>query len=96
MDVLAHDPQRISPDALMRTIVQDQLMDPTAVILGPTELCYAIETREVRRCGGYSMPTWLPRPRLRPICSTILDRLEAQGVNLQDVHPAADAVGIIC
>lgn len=94
-DVLALDPQRISPDALMRTIVQDQLMDPAAVILGPTELCYAIETREVRRCRGYSMPAWLPRPRLRPISSTILDRLEAQGVNLQDVHPAADAVELI-
>ncbi|MDE0960461.1 MAG: bacillithiol biosynthesis BshC [Planctomycetota bacterium] len=94
-EVLAYDPQRISPDALMRTIVQDQLMDPAAVILGPTELCYAIETREVRRSGGYSTPLWLPRPRLRPICSTLLERLAAQGVKRDDVQPTADAVDLV-
>ncbi|MEE2857118.1 MAG: bacillithiol biosynthesis BshC [Planctomycetota bacterium] len=94
-DVRGLDPDRISPDALLRTMVQDQLIDPVAVVMGPTELCYAIETRAVRQHRGWSSPMWLPRPRLRPIGIELIEQLVEEGVARDQIHPGAEASDLI-
>ena len=94
-DVRSIDPDRISPDALLRTVVQDQVIDPAAVVLGPTELCYAIETRAVRQHHGWSSPLWLPRPRLRPVSLALIEQLVDEGVDRDQIHPGAVAADLI-
>ena len=94
-DVRGLDPERISPDALLRTLVQDQVIDPVAVVLGPTELCYAIETRLVRQHLGWSSPMWLPRPRLRPVAPALIEQLVDEGVTRDRIQPGAVASDLI-
>ncbi|MEC9475587.1 MAG: bacillithiol biosynthesis BshC [Planctomycetota bacterium] len=95
-EILQQDPMSVSPDALLRTIVQDEVIDPSAVILGPTEFCYALQTRKVRQQWGLSRPLWLPRPRLRPIDQEIIDAITAEGIERDEIAPGVAATDLIC
>ena len=95
-EIVSQDPQAVSPDALLRTIVQDHLIDPAAVILGPTEFCYTLETREVRKQWHLSRPLWLPRPGLRPVDPIEIEAIAAEGIDPRLIIPGVDARDLIC
>ena len=95
-EIIEEHPQSVSPDALLRTIVQDEVIDPAAVILGPTEFCYALETSRVRQQWGLSRPLWLPRPALRPIEQSVIDAIIAEGVDRTEIVPGVTAADLIC
>lgn len=85
-DKLAADPTRVSPDALLRPLVQDALLEPAVTILGPTELAYQLELGEVYRARGVRRPLLLPRPRLRILSeddAATLARLEIEPGELE-------------
>jgi len=62
---LESDAHRVSPDALLRPIVQDTLLEPSVSLLGPSEFAYQLELVEIYRNRGISRPVLLPRPRVR-------------------------------
>lgn len=95
-ELLEQNCDRVSPDALLRTIVQDELLDPSAVILGPTEFCYVLQTSRVRQEWGLSRPLWLPRPRLRPVQVDLVDEIVSQGVDRNEIVPGVSVADLIC
>ncbi|NCF54794.1 MAG: bacillithiol biosynthesis BshC [Planctomycetia bacterium] len=92
---LLGDPEAFSPDALFRGIVQDVLLDPAAVIVGPTELCYTLQTRRLRQLWNLPRPLLLPRPAVRPVQRDHLDRLEELGIGLDRLGPKLDPIEVV-
>ncbi|HIN79550.1 MAG TPA: bacillithiol biosynthesis BshC, partial [Planctomycetes bacterium] len=82
------EPHRISPDALLRPIVQDGIFETSAVLLGPTELGYHLQIRLAYGFLGVRRPLLLPRPRMRPAASEDIDALTTLG--LAGMGPSAD------
>lgn len=89
-DELLADPERLSADALLRGMIQDAIFEPAAVILGATEWCYNLQTRDVRKQWGISQPLWLPRPGLRPLESDRVKALAELGIGLERLVPGID------
>ncbi len=84
-----------SADALLRSVVQDGIFEPAAVILGPTEWCYTLQTRKVRSAWKIHQPLWLPRPRLRPLEAEIVAGSGELGIGLERLLPGLDVTKVI-
>jgi len=68
-------PDRSSPNALLRPIVQDAILPTAATVLGPTEMAYHAQL------GGMYDRHKIPRPYLLPRFSlTLVGNREARGV----------------
>jgi len=91
-DEIEANPERVSPDALLRPWIQDSLLQPVATLLGPTELAYQWELGEVYRSRGVPRPVLLPRPRVRVIDEEDAERLEANGISIDSLVPGIRAV----
>ena len=89
------DPQRLSADALLRGMIQDAIFEPAAVILGPTEWCYTLQTREIRRHWKIAQPLWLPRPSLRPLESEVVEKFAELGISMDRLNPNFDVIEAI-
>lgn len=61
LDILQADPSRITPAAGLRPIVQDALLPTVAFVVGPGEIAYAAELREVYPLHGLQQPLLWPR-----------------------------------
>lgn len=76
--ILDAEPGRITPAAGLRPVLQDAVMPSTAFVVGPGELKYLAQLRDVYRHHGIAQPTIWPRTQvtfLEPPVSRILGRL---------------------
>lgn len=81
----AADPQRFSPDALLRPLLQDALLEPFANVVGPTEFAYHMQLADAYRQRSIPRPLIIPRMRVRIMDRAERDRVEAIGVSLDAV-----------
>jgi hypothetical protein len=58
---LADAPHTVSPNVLLRALVQDALLPTLAHVVGPAELGYLIELRPARAALGVAEPALVPR-----------------------------------
>ena len=84
-------PERASPDALLRPLIQDALLEPAVSILGPTELAYHLELADAYAPRGIPRPVLLPRPRLRLVDGDDLRTLERLGLDPGTLSPGDTA-----
>ncbi|MEM7167523.1 MAG: bacillithiol biosynthesis BshC, partial [Planctomycetota bacterium] len=85
LERLAHEePHRFSPDALMRPLLQDSLLQPLAVVVGPTEYSYHLELASAYAARGIVRPALIPRLRAR-----LLDQSLAAAVRETGIDPEA-------
>lgn len=61
-------PQRFSPNVVLRPVIQDYLLPTAAFVVGPGELAYMAQMKEVFPLFGLEMPPLVPRMSL-----TIID-----------------------
>lgn len=99
--LLEESPERFSPDALLRPLIQDELFEPFAVISGPTEMAYQLQLVHAYERIGVRRPLLMPRLRVRVLDGSVATRLEDAGIDatelgpktrVSDVVPAARAV----
>jgi len=81
------DPRRLSPGALLRPLLQDWLLDPAAVLLGPTEHAYLAQAAVARCLLGLGGPVPLRRPTLQ-LCARD-DAAAFRGAGLDPFSPPA-------
>lgn len=85
--LLDRDPERFSPDALLRPLIQDALLEPFAVVLGPTELAYHLELHEAYATRTIGRPLWIPRLRVGLLDEARVADLEREAPRWRDLVP---------
>ena len=60
-DALAAAPETVSPNVVLRALVQDALLPTLAHVVGPSELAYLIELRPARAALAVREPALVPR-----------------------------------
>ena len=90
--ILDAAPERISPNALLRPVVQDTLLPTSAYIGGPAEVAYFAQSQVVyQRILGRATPV-LPRYSATLIEPALARLLEQHGLALPDVFTTGDAL----
>ncbi len=85
LQVLEAEPERLSPNALLRPIFQDALLPTSAYIGGPAEIAYFAQCRPIYEAILGNMTPILPR-----LSATLVDRatgavMQQHELSLQDV-----------
>ncbi len=89
---LAQSPERFSPAALLRPVVQDHVLPAVATVAGPTERRYLAQMRGLYAWAEVMPSHVVQRPSLFPIAAADIRTLEAcGGVDALHAHPHPEA-----
>ena len=88
---LAREPERFSPNVLLRPIVQDTLFPTICYVAGPSELAYLGQLRGVYAHFGRPMPLIHPRASATLVDSATIRFLNKYDVSLEDLQPQDEA-----
>ena len=86
------EPQRFSPNVLLRAVVQDYLLPTVAYLGGSAEIAYFAQTAEVYRLLDRPVTPILPRSSLTMVESHTGRSLERYGLSLVDLFAGSEAV----
>lgn len=90
--LLADDPTRLTPAAGLRPITQDAALPTAVIVVGPGELRYFAQLRQVYERHGVAMPLVWPRMSvtvLEPPARRILEKFELEPEALTEDFAAA-------
>jgi bacillithiol biosynthesis cysteine-adding enzyme BshC len=88
---IAQEPERFSPNVLLRPIVQDTLFPTICYVAGPSELAYFGQLRKVYEHFGRPMPLIHPRASVTLVDSATIRFLSKYDVPLEDLQPQDEA-----
>ena len=78
-------PETLSPNVVLRPLVQDLLLPVIAQVAGPAEMAYLHELRPLRALLGVPTPAIVPRVSLTVLDSATWDSLARLGLGTADV-----------
>ena len=84
--MLAEEPQRFSPSAVLRPLVQDHILPTVAYVAGPGEISYFAQMRNTYNFFDLVMPLIYPRSRAVLVESKIAKILERYGLHVDDAR----------
>jgi uncharacterized protein YllA (UPF0747 family) len=76
----AREASRLTPDVLMRPVVQGALLPVAAQVSGPSEIAYAAQAAPLFRALGVPPPCWVPRMGLTLVDGRMAGMLRRLGV----------------
>jgi bacillithiol biosynthesis cysteine-adding enzyme BshC len=85
------NPERFSPNVLLRPLVQDTLFPTVAYVSGPSELAYLGQLKDVYRHFGVPMPLMYPRASVTLLDSASTRFLSRYDFPLVDLRPQDEA-----
>jgi bacillithiol synthase len=85
LEAIEAQPEKFSPNALLRPVVQDALLPTAAYIAGPAEIAYLAQTEVLYQALLSRMPAMLPRPSFTIIEPSIARLLAQYELDLRDV-----------
>lgn len=88
---LAEHAASLSPNALLRPVVQDSMLPTVAVIGGPAEVAYMAQSEVIYRTVLGRMPVAVPRTGFTILDERSAKRMERYGVGLEDCFAGEDA-----
>jgi bacillithiol biosynthesis cysteine-adding enzyme BshC len=86
------EPERWSPNALLRPVVQDALLPTAAYIGGPAEIAYHAQIGAVYEHFAIPRPALIPRPSVTLVEPAQARALEAEGLSLPDLAEDPEAI----
>jgi bacillithiol biosynthesis cysteine-adding enzyme BshC len=89
---LAAKARWLSPNALLRPVVQDSMMPTVAIIGGPAEVAYFAQSEVIYRSILGRMPVAVPRAGFTVLDERSQKRMERYGLTLADFFPGEEAV----
>lgn len=84
LEMVERSPERFSPDAALRPIVQDAVLPTAAYVAGPTELAYLAQLKKVYEFFGVGMPAIYPRASATLVEGSMAKYLVNFGVSAKD------------
>jgi len=85
-------PQRLSPNVLLRPVVQDYLLPTLTYIAGPSEIAYLAQAAPLYELLGGRMPTIFPRYSFSVIEKKTAKLLERYQLNFCDLFQGPEAL----
>jgi hypothetical protein len=82
LDALDEHPERLSPSALLRPVIEDAVLPTIAYVGGPTELRYLAQTSELYAWAGVPQPRAVPRVSLQLATAHDLAALGELGIDV--------------
>lgn len=79
-------PERLSPNVVLRPLMQDWLLPTAAYVAGPSEVAYFAQYRSVYEWAGIPMPVIYPRASLTIVESKVQKVLEKYDLTVADVQ----------
>jgi bacillithiol synthase len=89
---LAAQARWLSPNALLRPVVQDSMMPTVAIVGGPAEVAYFAQSEAIYRAILGRMPVAVPRAGFTVLDARSRKRMERYGLTLADFFPGEDAL----
>ena len=86
LDLIENDPHSVSPNVLLRPVVESFLFPTLAYVGGPGELAYFAQLRGLFRRHGTEMPVVAPRGSLLVVESKVAKVLDKFGLAPDDVR----------
>jgi len=90
--LLAAEPQRFSPGALLRPLAQDFILPTAAYVGGPAEIAYHAQIGGCYRDFGIPRPVVVPRPGVTLLDAARARVLDAEHIDLPDMQGDVDGV----
>lgn len=92
LDINLNEPGRLTPAAGLRPVTQDAVLPTTALVVGPGELRYFAQIRDVYRLHGVTQPTIWPRSEVTLIEPPVRRILSGYGITPREYlkDPAAN------
>jgi len=85
VEVASNSPHALSPNVLMRPLVQDTILPTVAYVGGPGEIAYLAQLRGAYEKFGIPMPVVYPRKGFTLLERHVGSSLEALSLSIQDV-----------
>lgn len=89
--VLESEPRRVSPNVLLRPVVESALLPVAATVAGPAEIAYHAETPPLFEIHGVPPPPVVPRASFRLLEARVSRALEKTGVSPEALMRGAEA-----
>jgi len=89
---LAANASRLSPNALLRPVVQDSVLPTVAIVGGPGEVAYFAQSEVIYRSILGRMPVVVPRAGFTVLDARSHKRMERYGLALPDFFAGEEAV----
>jgi len=90
LEILEREPERLSPNALLRPVFQDTILPTAAYIGGPSEIAYFAQSAVLYQAILGRMTPVLPRLSGTLIEPAIAAVMEAHGMHLPDAMTSAE------
>jgi bacillithiol synthase len=91
LDIARDHPERLSPNVLLRPIVQDSLFPTVCYVAGPNELAYLAQLRGIYEDFAVPMPLVYPRASVTLLDSAAARFLSKYGLPLEALQPKDEA-----
>ncbi|MGA2481789.1 MAG: bacillithiol biosynthesis cysteine-adding enzyme BshC [Candidatus Acidiferrales bacterium] len=85
LELVAAAPERFSPNALLRSVVQDTLLPTVCSVVGPAEVAYYAQSSVLYEHLQVNMPVILPRASFTLVERPARRLLERYGLRVEDV-----------
>lgn len=92
LHIARHQPEKLSPNVVLRPIVQDHLLPTAAYVAGPGEIAYFAQLCDIYPFFQVPMPVVYPRKSLTIVENKIKRHLERFQLTLADIWQGAESL----